>query len=119
MDSLCCSIEVGMHDLDVSFDQQNITHKGKAPKVVPGFGNGSDGSPMRAKVGVQWSNHQLIRPVGGWGSDNTTSFQEGPWVVDCLRPVLYSPPPVLVDSVRTPQIRKESVRSLQGVHKSA
>jgi hypothetical protein len=32
-----------------------------------------------------------------------------------LPPVLYSPPPVLADSVRTPQIRAESVWSLHGV----
>jgi hypothetical protein len=44
-DPLCCSIEVGVHDLNVSLNWKNITHKGKAPKVVPGLGNGSDGSP--------------------------------------------------------------------------
>jgi hypothetical protein len=65
MDPLCCGVEVGVHDLDVSLDQQIITHKGKAPKMVLGLGNSSDGSPMRAKVGAQQSNHRLVRPVGG------------------------------------------------------
>jgi hypothetical protein len=38
---------------------------------------------------------------------------------DYVQPtVLYSPPPVLVDSARTPQICMESARSPQGVHKS-
>jgi hypothetical protein len=50
MDPLCRSVEVCVHDLDVSFDQQNITHKGKAPKVVPGLSDGLDGSPMRTKI---------------------------------------------------------------------
>jgi hypothetical protein len=66
-----------MHDLDVCLDWQNITHKGKAPEVVLGLGNGSGGSPMRAKVGVQQSNHQLIGPVGGRGSDNHNLLTRG------------------------------------------
>jgi hypothetical protein len=80
---LCHSVKVGMHDLDVSLNWQNVTHKGKAPEVVPGIGNGLDGSPMRAKVGVQRSNHQLIGPVGG-EVITITSLREGPWVVDRL-----------------------------------
>jgi hypothetical protein len=48
-DPPCLSIEVSLHDLNVSLDQENITNKGKAPKVVPGLGNGLDGSPMRVK----------------------------------------------------------------------
>jgi hypothetical protein len=32
-----------------------------------------------------------------------------------INSVLYSPPPVLADSVRTPQIRAESIRSPHGV----
>jgi hypothetical protein len=69
-DPLCCSVEVSMHDLNVSLNQKNITHKGKAPEVVLGLGNSLDGSPMRAKIGVQQTNHWLFRPVGGQGSDN-------------------------------------------------
>jgi hypothetical protein len=70
MDPLRRGVKVCVHDLDISLDQQNVTHKGKAPKVVPGLTDGSDGSPMSAKVGVQQSNHQLIGPVGGWRSDD-------------------------------------------------
>jgi hypothetical protein len=70
MDPLCHSVEISMHDLNVSLDQKNVAHEGKAPKVVPGLGNGSDGSPTRAKVGVQQTNHQLFRPVGGRRSDD-------------------------------------------------
>jgi hypothetical protein len=70
MDPLCRGVKVCVHDLDVSLDQQNIAHKGKAPKVVLGLSYSSDGSPMSAKVGVQRSNHWLIRPVGGWRSDD-------------------------------------------------
>jgi hypothetical protein len=66
-----------MHDLDVHLDWQNITHKGKAPKMVLGLGNGSDGSLMRAKVGVQQSNHWIIGPVGGQGSDNHNLLTRG------------------------------------------
>jgi hypothetical protein len=38
MDPLCCSVKVGMHDLNVSLSWKNVTHEGKAPKVVPGLG---------------------------------------------------------------------------------
>jgi hypothetical protein len=69
MDPLCCGVEVCVHDLDVSLDWQNITHKGKAPEVVLGLSDSLDGSPMSAKVGVQQFNHWLIRPVGGQRSD--------------------------------------------------
>jgi hypothetical protein len=40
MDPLCYSVKVGMHDLNVSLDQKNITHEGKAPEVVLGLSNG-------------------------------------------------------------------------------
>jgi hypothetical protein len=77
MDPLRCGVKVGVHDLDVSLNQQNITYEGKAPKVVPGLGNSSDGSPMSAKVGVQQPNHQLIGPVGAQGSDNHDILTRG------------------------------------------
>jgi hypothetical protein len=80
-----------MHDLDVSLNRQNVTHKGKAPEVVPGLSNSLDGSPMRAKIGVQRSNHQLIGPVGGWASDNydllTGGAMGGGLFVTGLRPL--------------------------------
>jgi hypothetical protein len=47
---LCRGIKVCVHDLDISLNWQNIAHKGKAPKVVPGLSDGSDGSPMSAKI---------------------------------------------------------------------
>jgi hypothetical protein len=50
MDPLCRSVKVGMNDMNVSLDWKNITNEGKAPEVVLGLGNSSDGSPMRAKV---------------------------------------------------------------------
>jgi hypothetical protein len=50
MDPLCRGVEVCVHDLDVSLDRQNITHEGKAPEVVPGLSDSSDGSPMSAKI---------------------------------------------------------------------
>jgi hypothetical protein len=62
-------------DLNVSLNQKNVTNKGKAPKVVPGLSNSSNGSPMRAKVGVQWVGREVM---------TTTSLQDGPWVVDHL-----------------------------------
>jgi hypothetical protein len=55
----------------------NVTHKGKAPEVVPGLSDGSDGSPMSAKVRVQRSNHRLIGPVGGWRSDDHDLLARG------------------------------------------
>jgi hypothetical protein len=49
--------------------------------------------------------------------DPSPQFLPPNWSPVCnQKPVLYSPPPVLVDSMRTPQIRMESVQSLQGVH---
>jgi hypothetical protein len=66
-----------MHDLNVSLDWKNITNKGKAPKVVPGLGNSSDGSPMSAKVRIQWINHQFFRPVGGWRGDGHNLLTRG------------------------------------------
>jgi hypothetical protein len=77
MDPLCRSIEVCVHDLDVSLDRQNVAHEGKAPKVVPGLSDSSDGSPMSAKIGVQQSNHRLIGPVGGWRSDDHNLLARG------------------------------------------
>jgi hypothetical protein len=32
---------------------------------------------MRAKVGVQWTNHQFFRPVGGQRSDDHNLFMRG------------------------------------------
>jgi hypothetical protein len=78
-------IEVCVHDLDVSLDWQNVAHEGKAPEVVPGLSDGSDGSPMSAKVRVQWSNHRLIGQWVGREVMTTTSLREGPWVVDRLQ----------------------------------
>jgi hypothetical protein len=66
-----------MHDLDVSLNWKNMTHKGKAPKVVLGLGNSSDGSPMRAKVGAQQTNHRLFRPVGRQRSDDHNLLLKG------------------------------------------
>jgi hypothetical protein len=77
MNPLRSSVEVSVHDLDVGLDWQNVTYEGKAPEVVPGLSNGSDGSPMSAKVGVQRSNHRLIRPVGGWRSDDHNLLARG------------------------------------------
>jgi hypothetical protein len=74
---LCRSVEVCVHDLDVSLDWQNVTHEGKAPKVVPGLSDGSNGSPMSAKVRVQRSNHRLIRPVGGRRGDDHDLLARG------------------------------------------
>jgi hypothetical protein len=70
-------VKVCVHDLDVSLDQQNVAHEGKAPEVVPGLSDGSDGSPMSAKIRVQRSNHRLIRPVGGRGSDDHNLLARG------------------------------------------
>jgi hypothetical protein len=88
MDPLCCSIKVSMHDLNDSLDWKNVTYKGKAPEVVLGLGNGSDGSPMRAKVGVQWTNHWFFKPVGGWRSDDHNLLAGGAmgWWTVCDRP---------------------------------
>jgi hypothetical protein len=47
---LCCGIKVCVHDMDVSFDRKNVAHEGKAPEVVPGLSDSSDGSPMSAKI---------------------------------------------------------------------
>jgi hypothetical protein len=74
---LRCGVKVCVHDLNVSLDRQNVTHEGKAPKVVPGLSDGLDGSPMSAKVGVQRSNHRLIRPVGGQRSDDHDLLARG------------------------------------------
>jgi hypothetical protein len=62
---LRCGVEVCVHDLDVSLNWQNVAHEGKAPEVILGLSDGSDGSPMSAKIRVQQSNHRLIGPVGG------------------------------------------------------
>jgi hypothetical protein len=49
-DPLCCSIKVSVHDLNVILNQENITHEGKAPKVVPDLSNSLDGPLIRAKL---------------------------------------------------------------------
>jgi hypothetical protein len=77
LNPLCCSIEVGVHDLDVILNQKNVTYEGKAPEVVSGLGHGADGPPMRAKVRVQQATHQLIRPMGGWQGNNNNLLLGG------------------------------------------
>jgi hypothetical protein len=74
---LHCSVKVCVHDLNASLNQKNIINKGKAPEVVPGLGNSSDGSPMRAKVRVQWTNHRFFRPVGGQKIDDHDLLTRG------------------------------------------
>jgi hypothetical protein len=45
--------------------------------MVLGLRHSADGFTMRAKVGVQQTNHQLIRPVGGWQGNNNYLLSGG------------------------------------------